>query len=180
MRLATLATAITTLATASAANADGGSVRAAERVGSHAVTVFAAPNPPRAGPIDVSVLVQDAESGRPVEIDSIPIRLVSQSGPPASVSATATRAAATNKLLCAAKLDVPRSGRWRVGVQVGEAGREIQFTLDAGEALPKWRSLWPWFAWPILPIAGFLALSRRRRPPLARQAVTRRSASWGE
>jgi hypothetical protein len=47
----------------SAARADGGALRASRQCGDYRVSVFTSPTPLRAGPVDVSVLVQDAATG---------------------------------------------------------------------------------------------------------------------
>ncbi len=47
----------------SLARADGGAVRLRQRSGGYQIAVFTEPTPLRAGPVDVSVLVQDAETG---------------------------------------------------------------------------------------------------------------------
>ena len=48
---------------AAAAAADGGRVRLRQDAGSFAITVFTAPEPLAAGTADVSVLVQDRQTG---------------------------------------------------------------------------------------------------------------------
>ena len=45
------------------AAADGGSMRSVRKKGGYQITVFTAPTPFRAGPVDISVLVQDASTG---------------------------------------------------------------------------------------------------------------------
>ena len=50
-----------------AARGDGGTVRLSRCEGGYRITVFTAPTPFRAGPVDISVLVQDAATG---ELDS--------------------------------------------------------------------------------------------------------------
>src|SRR5438270_12236899 len=45
------------------AHADGGAIVLHERAGAFLVTVFVAPQPAQAGPIDTSVLVQDRQTG---------------------------------------------------------------------------------------------------------------------
>ena len=47
----------------SLARADGGAVRLRQRAGGYQIAVFTSPTPFRAGPVDVSVLVQDAATG---------------------------------------------------------------------------------------------------------------------
>ncbi|HEY1066108.1 MAG TPA: hypothetical protein VGE52_08355, partial [Pirellulales bacterium] len=49
-------------AVATNCQADGGRVVHIEKLADVTITVFAAPNPPTAGPVDVSFLVQNAES----------------------------------------------------------------------------------------------------------------------
>ena len=46
--------------------ADGGSMRLSGKKGGYQITVFTAPTPFRAGPVDISVLVQDASTGDPM------------------------------------------------------------------------------------------------------------------
>src|SRR5262249_33385867 len=58
-----------------AARGDGGAVCMSGRQGSYVITVFSAPTPLRAGPIDISVLVQDARSGDPVTEAQVSVRL---------------------------------------------------------------------------------------------------------
>ena len=48
-----------------AARGDGGTVRLSRCEGGLRITVFTAPTPFRAGPVDISVLVQDAVTGEP-------------------------------------------------------------------------------------------------------------------
>src|SRR5262245_4993963 len=102
------------------ARADGGTVRFSGQRDGFRVTVFTAPTPPRVGPIDVSVLVQDAASAAtrsdvPVLVHAHPVgRPAQRIGGPATVEA------ATNKLYRAAVLELSESGPWRVEVAVGE------------------------------------------------------------
>ncbi|HEV3303583.1 MAG TPA: hypothetical protein VG055_28285, partial [Planctomycetaceae bacterium] len=49
----------------SVARADGGTLRYSGRCGDRLITVFTDPTPPRAGLMDVSVLIQEASSGKP-------------------------------------------------------------------------------------------------------------------
>src|SRR5262245_4227648 len=59
----------------SSARADGGAVRLRERVGAYQLTVFTSPTPLRAGPVDVSVLVQDAATEEYVPDARVIVRL---------------------------------------------------------------------------------------------------------
>jgi hypothetical protein len=142
-----------------AAIADGGQVRANEKHGEFQITVFTSPNPLRAGPIDVSVLIQDVETGI-VHVDgTTTVELTSSDLTLPPIRAAATPEAATNKLLGAALFDLPAAGRWNARVEVtphDESPISISFTVDAAPLLPSWLSIWPWFSWPFAVIALFV------------------------
>src|SRR5437868_8324098 len=158
--------------------ADGGTIRMSEKKGGFLITVFTAPAPFRAGPVDISVLVQDASTEEPVPQAQVSVRMTRPGQP--GLEYPATREAATNKLLHAAQFDLPEPGRWHLEVQVEAAHRlaVIGGELEAAPPLPRWRELWPWIAWPALAIALFgihQVLCRRRAgkaaPPLCSQPV---------
>lgn len=139
--------------------ADGGQVRVMERHGNCQLTVFTSPNPLRAGPVDVSVLVHDAKTGQPLPAATVTVKLTSSdpSQPPLRVAATT--AAATNKLLRAALVELPTPGRWQVFIACAPAGDqatvETKFTMEAAPSLPRWLAVWPWFTWPIAAVLLF-------------------------
>ncbi len=135
--------------------------------------MFTAPNPPCAGPIDVSVFVQDAETGEPLPATSL-VTLTHRDDPPLVLRAEATSAAATNKLLRAAIVDLPRPGAWEVEVTSRFESREarLRFTVEASPARPEWIVEWPWRVWPL----GTIALFGLHRL-LARRRIARRRAS---
>jgi hypothetical protein len=144
-------------------------VRLCERVGDYQLAVFTAPTPFRAGPVDVSVLVQDAATGECVTPARVALRLTAQ-GSGQVVEYTATSGAASNKLLQATVFELPEAGWWDVEVSVDgpHGAARARFAVEAGEAPPRWRDLWPWFAWPALAVALFglhRELARQRRPP---------------
>jgi hypothetical protein len=139
------------------ARADGGTMRLSERQGPYQITVFTAPTPMRAGPVDVSVLVLDCTNGQPIPDAEVTVRAVRSGKPEEGVFVQATSDAATNKLLQAAIFDLPEAGQWKMEVEVksrlGET--QVQFDLDVAEPLPRWASLWPWIGWPGLVIVFF-------------------------
>jgi hypothetical protein len=136
---------------------DGGTLRFSGRRGDRLVTVFTAPAPLCAGPIDLSVLVQDAETGRP--ITNLPIEVVAQQfdHAHATIRATATTEAATNKLLRAAGLELSEPGRWHFDVSVQGVDRlqPIEFDVEVAQPAPPWLSMSLWIAWPLVPIGLF-------------------------
>jgi hypothetical protein len=135
--------------------ADGGALRLSGTAGGYRISVFTAPTPLRAGPVDVSVLVQDASTGNPLTQVPVTIRMTRSGGP--VLEYPATTEAATNKLFRAAQFELPGAGRWALQVRVdGRQGPAvIAGEVEAAEPLPRWPEIWPWFSWPTLVIALF-------------------------
>jgi hypothetical protein len=160
--------------------ADGGALRVSTEKGSYRVTVFTAPTPFRAGPVDISILVQDRATGALVPGARASICLTKAGQ--ATVTLPATTEAATNKLFRAAQFDVPASGLWNLEVQIdGPSGSAaIQASLEAAKALPQWHELSWWISWPGVVVVLFaihqvrVSRHRGRRARLARtrSAVT--------
>lgn len=141
----------------SAAGADGGAVRYSGRQADRLVTVFTDPTPLRTGLVDVSVLVQDADSGQtlvgvPIIVHAEPIDHSNQ-----RITVGATAEAATNKLLRAARFDLPSPGKWHLEVDVDGAGQKlpIEFDVEVTEGLPAWFEMSLWIGWPLAAIGLF-------------------------
>jgi hypothetical protein len=144
-------------------------VRLCERAGGYQIAVFTSPTPFRAGPVDVSVLVQDAATGECVPEARVTVCLkAAEAGHVLEYPATVE--AATNKLFRAVEFRLPEAGWWDVAVAVeGPHGPAlIRFGVQADEPLPRWLDLWPWFGWPALAVAlfGVHRILVRRRIPL--------------
>jgi hypothetical protein len=145
-------------------------VRLRERAGGYQITVFTSPTPFRAGPVDVSVLVQDDATGECVPEARVTVRLEA-TGTGCVREYPTTAEAATNKLFRAAEFRLPESGWWDVAVAVeGPHGPAlVRFGVQADEPLPRWLDLWPWFGWPALAVALFsvhrLLVRRKTRAP---------------
>jgi hypothetical protein len=135
--------------------ADGGSIRLSEEKGGYRITVFSAPTPFRAGPVDLSVLVQDASTGDPLTQVLVTVRMTKSGGP--ALEYPATSETATNKLLQAAQFELPEPGRWALEVHVqGSHGLAvIGGELEAAEPSPRWLEIWPWIGWPALVVTLF-------------------------
>jgi hypothetical protein len=148
------------------AQADGGVVRLSEQVGDYRLTVFTTPTPFCAGPVDISVLVQDAASGETVTPARVILRLTARTSGQV-LEYPASSEAATNKLFLAAVFELPEASWWDVEIHIdGPRGSaRAQFAVEAGAAPPRWLDLWPWFAWPALAVALFALhqLSVRKR-----------------
>ncbi|MBI3412331.1 MAG: hypothetical protein HY040_28765 [Planctomycetes bacterium] len=143
--------------------ADGGALRYLERQGGYEIAVFTAPAAVRVGPVDISVLVQDAGARKPIANVEISVQLERAE---TVLDQRATAELATNKLFQAAHFDLPLAGTWSVCVRVrGPAGdAEVVFDMEVTDSLPPWRAWWPWVFWPIAAIGLFLFLQYRNRP----------------
>jgi hypothetical protein len=152
-----------------AAHGDGGAVRLAQQAGPYRVTVFTAPTPLRAGPVDVSVFVQDAAGGEVLPDVTVRVTLTPAGRAGQALEARASHEAATNKLFQAATFDLPTPGPWQLVAAVegprGEARCACQLEVEAPP--PRWVELWPWFAWPVVPVVLYVlhqVLGRKGRP----------------
>src|SRR5216117_196444 len=95
------------------ARADGGAMRLRQRAGGYQIAVFTSPSPFRAGPVDVSVLVQDAATGECVPEAQVTVCLKAP-GAGRTLECPATTEAATNRLFHAAVFELPEPGWWDV------------------------------------------------------------------
>src|SRR2546430_16316182 len=86
----------------SLAAADGGTIRLSEQKGNYRITVFTSPTVLRAGPVDISVFLQDAATGEPASGVHVTIQAVWHGSPGVALHHPATKQAATNKLYYAA------------------------------------------------------------------------------
>lgn len=137
--------------------ADGGAVRFSKQIGAYRITVFTSPIPLRAGPVDVSVFVQDAATGEPVSDGAITVKVWLREHPQTSIVQRATMAASTNKLFRAAVFDLPEAGAWEVKLSIDGLGTPmvVHFEMEASERLPRDWELAPWICWPAVVIALF-------------------------
>lgn len=160
---------IATLATADVARADGGTVRLSEVFGGCRVTAFTSPTPLRVGQADVSVLVADPESDRPMSSADVHVR-IRPVGQTWRAWQPVTFEAATNKLFRMATIDLSHAGTWEAELRIdGPGGRAAtRFTFEVDPPLPRWLDLAAWIFWPIVPIALFavreVARGQRRSP----------------
>ena len=139
--------------------ADGGQVQSVQQQGNYQMTVFTSPVPLRAGLVDISVALQDSNTGDIVRDSQIEIGLCPPLQSVATIHAVATRDSATNKLLKAALIELTSAGIWKVAVRAEtsdmNAPIETQFSMEIAPPSPAWISVWPWFAWPAIPIVLF-------------------------
>ena len=152
------------------ARGDGGTVRLSRCEEGLQITVFTAPTPFRAGPVDISVLVQGAVTGEPIPEARVTVQLTLRDQPVLQMRRAATSDAATNKLLKAAVFELPEPGRWEVEVAIegGQRVGRVRFELEAAGRAPQWPVMWPWIGWPAPVILLFsihqLLVWRKSRP----------------
>jgi hypothetical protein len=167
------------LASALCARADGGAVLAQEKAGPWLVTLFGSPAPLRAGPADLSVMVQDASTGAPVLAQRVSLKVQAAASPgseawvPPCCSmkknvgvVEATHAAAQNKLLYAANLILPSSGAHDVIVRIGgdsPTSELLTVPVKVEPPAPPLSHYWAWLAAPPLLVVVFGLNQRLRR-----------------
>jgi hypothetical protein len=136
---------------------DGGRVCLRETSGVFLVTVFVAPQPLQAGPIDTSVLVQDRETGAVLLDAMVDLAIQRDDGSSHPSLTRATRGQATNKLLQSSTIALPAPGRWALRVSVSRGQKEAAFTtiLQVAPAASRLAAIWPLLLLPPLGIALF-------------------------
>lgn len=138
------------------AHADGGTVQFQKSAGPFVITVFTTPTPLRAGPVDVSVMIQSREDHQPVFDCQALIQLRKEGR--TSIRSEATRDAAQNKLLYAAQVNVPGSGLWELEAEIRHGNDLVKVAGDISVA-PSSSVLvvyWPSLALPPLFISLFV------------------------
>jgi hypothetical protein len=143
----------------SLAMADGGTIRLSEQKGDYQITIFTAPTPLRAGPVDVSVLIQNAATKQPLSDVQINIQATHRGHHSVVIRHPATIEAATNKLFRAATFELNEPGWWEIEASIDVPFGETQarFDIEAAEPLPPYLAMWACISWPALPILLFAA-----------------------
>ena len=162
------------LAAVSAARADGGAVIATSKESGLDITVFASPSPLRAGPADISVLVQ--KNGEPVLDAEVSVRWTATGQgeewqPPCCSMKTdgravsATRGHSQNKFLYSAVLPITASGDGKLDVRIerGENEATLSAEVSALRAAPPAAAYWPWLAISPAAIAAFAVNQRLKK-----------------
>jgi hypothetical protein len=141
--------------------ADGGIVQLRKQAGPFMITVFTAPAPLSAGPVDISLLLQNRNGLEPVLDATVSLILRSEASG-AEIQARPTREQAQNKLLYAAPVTLAETGKWQLDVTVLRNGErtEATGTIDVAPAFEMASSYWGYFAFPPLMIVAFVVRER--------------------
>lgn len=144
MRCATV-TVVLLVGAAALLNGDGGAVQFRKTAGPFIITLFSASSPLRAGPADLSVLVESAQTREPVLNATVSLTLHKPSG--GAISTPATHAHATNKLLYASEPTLSEPGNWRVlvSVSLGPERADSEGILNVLPMPPAPLQHWPYF-----------------------------------
>jgi hypothetical protein len=166
---------------ADALHADGGRVLAEKQAGSYRVVLFGNPSPLRAGLVDLSLFVEQAEKIGPVLDAVVSFRLNKFSRPIPDLAwkgggcvspgqaVPASQGHVWNRLLYSAMLGIPEPGLWELVVSISREGKSdlVSFELPVDRALPPMLTWWPVVA--LMPLGVLLYiwhgyLKKRRAP----------------
>src|SRR5262245_37512398 len=127
------------------AHSDGGVVQFQKPAGQFLITAFTTPSPLRAGPVDISLMVQNLENKQPVLDCKAVVQLLKQGA--TSIRSEATHEAAQNKLFYAALMKIPESGVWELEAFITHGSESVKVAGAIGVAPSNpvifgyWRSL---------------------------------------
>jgi hypothetical protein len=139
------------------AQGDGGVLRAWKQHGNYDVAVFTEPTPLVTGPVDISVLLLDRNTGEPIREARIMVEVSPVGRPAEATSHAATEQAATNKLLRAAVFELRESGPCEVNVSIDGPNDHVQirFELNVGRPWSPRSGVWFWILWPVPVIVSY-------------------------
>ncbi len=156
--------------------ADGGTVQISREEGPFRITVFTASAVVRAGPEDISVLVQDRKTNEPLLNAGVWLSLRRLDLQPATTGEAwvppccrmkstgglnrlkAGHEAATNKLLYAVTATLPAAGEWEIKTEVqnGNDTASITGQVRVSPPTPPVLAYWPFFFLPVVSIGGYI------------------------
>jgi len=147
------------------ARADGGVVIFQQTSATFTITLFSAEMPLRPGPADLSVLLEQPDSHSPILDAQVSMELQHETG--MVIEAQATRIQARNKLLYCSLINLPKSGQWKIRLQVrrGDSSAEVRSNLVVAAPQPVLLSHWELVAVPPIIIGLFITnqcLGRKR------------------
>jgi hypothetical protein len=161
--------------------ADGGVVQFQKDTNGLRITLFSESSPLRAGPTDLSVLVQRTDNAEPVLNANITLLLMCEKrdtdakadwkplcctmdAGSGEITLRPTHQQASNKLLYASPAILPYSGIWNATVLVSHDGKEtgVSGTLDVQKPADPWIAYLPYLMLPGFGI-GLFALAQKAK-----------------
>jgi hypothetical protein len=177
------------LATSRLAFADGGAIQFQGDTGAYRLTIFTQPPTLRAGPVDITVLLQDRSQLNPLLDAKVTFDLRALDGNATNMAPWMPPACAMNKTAglsdIAAKLghgenrlfygsvvQIPGSGHWQLQtrIQRGTETAEISTVLNVGPARPPILAYWRLFLLVPAGILGFVLHQTAREQRFKRSA----------
>lgn len=154
MRMLLIATCLSTVT--SSVRADGGTVLWQRTTGRFQITLFTAQMPLRRGPVDLSVMLEEAGETRPIVDARVFIQLENEAGK--IVRAEATHQQARNKLLYCSLINLPEAGHWKMKliIERGDERAEVLDDLMVANPQPMLFSYWKVMAFPPILIMLFI------------------------
>ena len=140
---------------ATAARADGGAILLHQDAGAFTITVFATPQPLRAGVADLSVMVQDRTSGEILLDPIIDLTVASQPESATQQTVRLTKGQASNRLLQASTVHFSSAGRWRLILVVRRGNDTTQLVTECTVEPDHSRATLVWF-YVLLPVGIIL------------------------
>lgn len=172
--------------------ADGGTIQFSAVDQGLQVSVFTDPGVPSAGPLDLSVLVQDAATHAAVLDAEVHASLTPETPAPSTTSAWAPPLCAVtstsnlqsfqldhhgsqNLLYYSSLVQVPAGGKWRLEVDVRRGAETVSVNgdLQVADQVAPWTSYWHLFLFPPLAIGLFAAVQFQRATRQASRAAQR-------
>jgi hypothetical protein len=147
----------------SSVRADGGTVLWQRTTGPFEVTFFTAQMPLRRGPVDLSVMLEEAGETRPIVDARVFIQLENEAGK--TVRVEATHGQARNKLMYCSLINLPEAGHWKMKLVIehGDERAEVLDHLMVANPQPMLIAYWKLMAFPLIMIVLFIINQWLRR-----------------
>jgi hypothetical protein len=140
---------------ATAARADGGAMLLHQDAGAFTITLFAAPQPLRAGEADLSVMVQDRSSGEVLLDPVIDLTVATAAASATQQTVRLTKGQASNRLLQASTVHFSSAGKWRLTLAVRRGNDTAQLATEFTVEPDHSRARLVWF-YVLLPVGIIL------------------------
>jgi hypothetical protein len=140
---------------ATGARGDGGTMLLHQDAGPFTITLFAAPQPLQAGAADLSVMVQDRNSGEVLLDPVIDLSVAPEAERALQQTVRLARGQASNRLLQAAKVQFSRAGKWRLTLLVRRGNDAASLSTECTVEPDSSRAMLVWF-YILLPVGIIL------------------------
>lgn len=140
---------------ATVARADGGTMLLHQDAGVFTITLFAAPQPLHTGAADLSVMVQDRNSGEVLLDPTIDLTVAPETTNALQQTVRLAKGQASNHLLQASTVHFSSAGKWRLTLLVRRGNDLAQLSAECTVEPDRSRATLVWF-YVLLPVALIL------------------------